>query len=113
MSPSSAAAISTARPVQLDQAFADFNKAIELDTTDPRAYHNRGLIYQARKQHAQAIEDFSTAISLSPSAPEPYNGRGISYVATNDDDNAFADFNTAINLNGKIAESLGQPGTGL
>ena len=90
---------------RLDDAFGDFNKAIQLDTTDPRAYHNRGLIYQARRQHDKAIDDFSKAISLSPSSAEPYNGRGISYAAQGDDDNAFSDFNTAINLDGKLAES--------
>ena len=90
---------------RIQDAFNDFQKAIELDTTDPRAYHNRGLIYQQQGQHALAIEDFSTAISLSPDAAEPYNGRGLSYLATNDDENAFADFNMAIKLDGKIAES--------
>ncbi|TIU52959.1 MAG: tetratricopeptide repeat protein, partial [Mesorhizobium sp.] len=29
------------------EAFNDFQKAIQLDTTDARAYHNRGLIYQS------------------------------------------------------------------
>jgi len=29
-------------------AFNDFQKAIQLDTTDARAYHNRGLIYRAK-----------------------------------------------------------------
>jgi tetratricopeptide (TPR) repeat protein len=85
---------------RIQDAFNDFQKAIQLDTTDPRAYHNRGLIYQSQGQHAFAIEDFSTAISLSTGfAAEPYNGRGLSYLATNDEDNAFADFNTAIKLN--------------
>ena len=64
--PISAAATSTARPGRTSDAFNDFQKAIQLDTTDPRAYHNRGLIYQSQGQHAFAIEDFSTAISLSP-----------------------------------------------
>lgn len=88
-----------------DNAFNDFQKAIQLDTTDGRAYHRRGLIYQSQGQHNFAIEDFSTAISLSPELPEPYNGRGVSYSALNDDDNAFADFNMAIKLNDRLAES--------
>ena len=44
---------------QLDDAFNDYTRAIQLNTTDPRAYHNRGLLYQLDGQHAQAIEDFS------------------------------------------------------
>ena len=32
--------------------------AIELDATDPRAYHNRGLIYQAQGQHAAGDRRF-------------------------------------------------------
>ena len=61
--------LSHGRPDQ--EAFSDFPKAIELETTDGRAYHNRGLIYQSQGQHEFAIEDFSNAISLSPNSPSP------------------------------------------
>jgi len=52
---------------RVDQALADFNQAIALDANDPRAFHNRGLIYQAKGQHPQAIDDF-TRPSRSPPA---------------------------------------------
>ena len=37
------------------EALADFQRAIDLNTTDPRAFHNRGLLYQIDGQHRQAI----------------------------------------------------------
>ncbi len=53
--------------VELDlKVYDEKGNAIQLDTTDGRAYHRRGLIYQSQGQHNFAIEDFSTAISLSP-----------------------------------------------
>ena len=55
---------------QFDLALADFPKAIEIDPSDARAYHNRGLIYQAQGQHNQAIQDFSKAISIMPAASD-------------------------------------------
>ena len=55
---------------QFDLALADFNQAIELDANDPRAYHNRGLIYQAQGQHTQAIDDFSQG-HLARARPRP------------------------------------------
>jgi len=87
------------RAGRVDEAFGDF------DTTDPRAYHRRGLIYQTRNQHQFAIDDFSTAISLQPDAPEPYNARAISYLALSQLDNAFDDANFAIELDRNNAES--------
>ena len=81
---------------RLDQALADYNRAIELDSPDPRAYHNRALVYQSLGQHPQAIQDFTTAIFRAPAAIEPYNGRGLSYLATADYKAAFDDFNRVV-----------------
>ena len=111
--PISAAAISTARPAARSDAFNDFQKAIQLDTTDPRAYHNRGLIYQSQGQHAFAIEDFSTAISLSPDAPEPYNGRGLSYLATERRGQRLRRLQHRHQAERQDRRELGQPGAGL
>ncbi len=58
---------------QLDSAFNDFNKTIQLDTTDPGADHNRGLIYQTRNQHAPGYRRLlDRDLAGSPNSPEPY-----------------------------------------
>ena len=65
-----------------NEAFSDFERAIQLDTTDPRAYYNRGLLYQTRGQHDYAIEDFATVDLAGPERCRAlYAARGLSYLA--------------------------------
>ncbi|ACT56909.1 tetratricopeptide repeat protein [Candidatus Liberibacter asiaticus] len=88
----------------LQKAFADFDRAIQLKTSDGRAWYGRALVYQMRGEYEKSIEDFSQAISLYSSiSPDYYNGRGISYLATKNYDSALEDFKFAINLDPKKA----------
>ena len=78
------------------QAFEDFNKAIALQPDNAQAYHNRGLLYQAQKQHKFAIEDFTTASASRRSRAEPHVARGLSYIAINDFKAAAKDLDEAV-----------------
>ena len=71
---SSAAATSIARTSRLDQALADFNQAIALDTNDPHAYHNRALIYQATGQHAAGDRRFHQGDLAQPDGRRALRG---------------------------------------
>ena len=48
----------------MDDAIADFTKAIELDPQDPEAYSNRGKAKKAKGDLAGADEDFAQADEL-------------------------------------------------
>jgi tetratricopeptide (TPR) repeat protein len=50
----------------LDAAFADYTKAIELNSTFDYALHNRARIYDQRGDYQAAIADFTKAIAASP-----------------------------------------------
>ena len=76
--PISAAASCTAQQGTRAQALNDFNSAIALKPDNAQAYYNRGLLYQAQRQHQFAIDDFTTAIGLSTQQAEPYVARGLS-----------------------------------
>jgi tetratricopeptide (TPR) repeat protein len=52
---------------QLEEAYLDYSKAIELNPTFAAAYTNRGNVRLLRNDAAGAIEDFRTAIELDPS----------------------------------------------
>jgi Flp pilus assembly protein TadD len=60
-----------------DAAVADFDKAIALDSTDARAYCNRGLAKFHKGDMDGARADYNRAIELSPRSGEPYADRGI------------------------------------
>jgi len=47
---------------QLDQALADYTRAIEIVPGFGRAYHNRGLVYSKKGEYDRAIADYDEAI---------------------------------------------------
>src|ERR1019366_4611242 len=68
----------------LDGAFADFNKAIELDPKDANAYINRGIAKQARNDLDSAITDYNRAIELNSRYAPAYVNRGSATRAKGD-----------------------------
>jgi Flp pilus assembly protein TadD len=57
------------------KAFADFNKAIELDPNYAEAYNNRGVAWDHKGDYDKAIADFNKAIELDPNNAEAYKNR--------------------------------------
>jgi len=50
----------------LDNAFADFNHAIELNDKLAESWTNQALVYEARGDRARAYRSFSHAVRLDP-----------------------------------------------
>lgn len=88
----------------LDQAIADYTKAIEMKPTLPDAYNNRGLVYNWQKKWQLAIADLSKAIQLSPQNPLYYKNRATVYTNVNFD-SAMNDFAMAIKYDPKDAST--------
>ena len=60
---------------RLDDARADFNRAIDLDPGYARAFHLRGLVEEKRGNDEQALLDFTRAIELEPEYGAAYHSR--------------------------------------
>jgi tetratricopeptide (TPR) repeat protein len=84
---------------RLEQALADFNRAISMNATDHLALYNRGLLFAKLNLVAQAISDYNAALLAKPSYYEVYNNRGILYERLGRFNEAMADYNEAIALN--------------
>jgi tetratricopeptide (TPR) repeat protein len=81
-------------------AIDDYNKAIELNPGDAKAYNLRGIEKNWQKDHSGAIDDFSKAIELNPGDAKAYDSRGTAKMGGGKDyAGAMADFNKAIELN--------------
>lgn len=93
----------------LDQAIADYTKAIELKPTLPDAYNNRGLVYNQQKKSILAIQDLTNAIQLSPQNPLYYKNRAVAYGVL-DWVKAMTDLDAAIKLDPKDASSWNERG---
>src|SRR5258708_38257939 len=97
--------LALAQAGKLEDALADFNKAIGLEPNDARAYANRGLIYRQTKRLDQAMADYERALALDANDAPAYVGRGLVYKARKQPTVALADFNKALAIHTNNAEA--------
>jgi len=95
----------------LELAYADYTKAIELKPTDPIYLVNRGNLNAARKNADEALADYARAIAIDPKYYSTYAQRGILYVNISRIDEALRDFAKSIELNPSYAEPYYNRGT--
>jgi hypothetical protein len=65
---------------QYQLAIGDYNKAIDLNPADIKAYNNRGNAYANLDQYHKSIESYDQAIHLKTNYTDAYNNRGIIYL---------------------------------
>lgn len=108
---------------RLDDAIADFTKAVSLNPEYAPAYNNRGNVYLEINRAEDAYKDFDRAVSLAPDFGVAYSNRANANQRLNRLDPAEKDFRKAIELmpgsavplngRGKIASATGQYYTAL
>lgn len=81
-----------------EEAIADFNKAIELDSANAHAYNLRGMANMHLSRNQEAISDFNRSIELKPGNAVAIVNRGWLLMNESRNDEAIADFNRAIEL---------------
>ena len=79
----------------------DFTEVIRLDPATVHAYFNRGLAWQAQKEHDKAIADYTDTIRMERKHILAYANRGDAWLAKQDLDKAIADFSEVIRLDPK------------
>ncbi len=90
---------------RLDDALADFSKAITLTPGDERAYMLRAAVYQQKKDYEKAIADYTQALNRKPEDAGLLLDRGVCYAATEMEDKALADFERAVQSEPKNARA--------
>ena len=86
-------------------AIAGYNKAIELDPENLKAYGNRGISKAALGRHEEAVADYDKVIELDPSDVKGYHNRGMSKAAPGRHEEAIADYDKAIELDPSLGPS--------
>lgn len=81
-----------------DGAIADYNKALDLNSSYLGAYNNRGMAKSKQGNFDGAIADFSQAIKMKPSFTDAYFNRGTAELLQGNFDAAIADCGKAIEL---------------
>jgi tetratricopeptide (TPR) repeat protein len=88
----------------LEQAKADYNKAIEINPEYANAYNNRGNIKAKQADYKGAIEDYNRAIELNSQFVEAYCNRGIAKENLGDYYEALEDFDRVIEINSEYID---------
>lgn len=81
---------------RLEQATADFDRAIEQQPGDASNYFNRALAFATAEQYERAIGDYTKALELKPTLAIAHNNRGLAYEKLGARDKAIADFRAAL-----------------
>ncbi len=95
----------------IDPAFQDYNKAIELGMDDPIVFNNRGMIFQSRGDIRAALADYDEGIRLNPLYAGIWNSRGVADRAIGDLDAAIRDFSMAVKINRYYTTAIFNRGT--
>ncbi len=90
-----------------------YNRAIEANPTDYRAYNNRGIYHIKRGRYDLAIVDFNKAIELNPSSDMVYVNRGTAHQEMGHYEHSIADFSEALRLNPKNSMAYNNRGFSL
>ncbi len=89
----------------LDGALEDFNKAIEKNPEDAKAYLNRGYVYISTGELQKVLDNFDKAIALDSGFSEVYFNRGVIYAYFEEYEKSIADFDKVIALNPEDIEA--------
>ena len=80
------------------QALADFEKAVELDSTRWKPAHNRGVSHALAGNYDKALADFSRVIELKPDYANAWFNRGEIHRELGELRKAVEDYSRAIQL---------------
>jgi tetratricopeptide (TPR) repeat protein len=86
---------------QLQEALADYNRALERDPKIATGYVNRGFVLNDLRQPAKAAEDFKTALTLQPDYGEAHLGLAFSNLQLHRPKPALAQLELAQKILGK------------
>lgn len=88
-----------------NSALSFFNKVIEIENKNIKAYTLRGYTRGQLNDYVGAIQDFTKIISIEPNNSDAYDKRGICKKNNRDYQGALMDYNKAIKINNKNASA--------
>jgi tetratricopeptide (TPR) repeat protein len=82
----------------LDEAIAEFEKAVEIDPGSVVARGSLAVIYESQGKITKAIEEYKEIVKLQPDSAPAHTGLGLLYQQADMIDEAIAEMVTAIQL---------------
>jgi tetratricopeptide (TPR) repeat protein len=90
---------------KLDEAIAEFDKAIRLTPDWYLPYAERGVVYRMKGDYDRSIADLGRAIALRGEWANGRYERAVTYRAKGDLDSAVADLGEAVRINPGMADA--------
>jgi len=87
---------------QQQLARADFHSALDYNSGNWRALHNRAVLFAQAGQFAEAFDDFNQVIELNPGYAKAYANRATLYVQANDLHSALDDYLAGIEIDDQL-----------
>jgi len=84
---------------EFQKAFEDYNKAIQLNTSNAKYFLGRGMVYRVAKQYELAMKDLNKSLELNPSYAKAYENRGVIKADLKDFKGAIKDYSKALAIN--------------
>ncbi len=81
-----------------DAAMQDFNRAIEIDDHNAKAYCYRGIVYKMQKEYSKALEDLNRSVEIKPFDFDALYARAQVYYKTGRFSAARTDCIEALNI---------------
>ena len=91
---------------ELDKAIDDFNRVLEIDTANERAFYYRGIAHSRKGKFNEAINDLTSSITLNHDRGAAFFARGLAYAELDRTDESLRDLKTAIAFSNKEIESF-------
>lgn len=82
----------------LEKAIGDFNRAIQLNPTDPLNFVHRGDAYVTLGRPERGLDDLNHAVTLDPTLADARNSRGFALRVLRQETRAIEDFTVAMRL---------------
>jgi len=92
------------------KAEAGFERATQLNPTQPDAFNNLGVALREQEKYEAALIAYDNAISMSPKFAEAYNNKGVALLGLERVDEAIAAHQRALELKPDHASAYGNLG---
>jgi tetratricopeptide (TPR) repeat protein len=89
----------------LDQAMAEYEKAVALDPGFPEAHHNLGVTLMGLGRSDEAIAEYRKALEINPNFPDAHNDLGMILLKLGRTDEALAECKRAVELNPRMLQA--------
>ena len=83
---------------EYEEAFAAYNRSLELRPDDPGTLMNRGVTYDEMGKYEEALADYNRSLELRPDHPDTLTNRGVTYDEMGKYEEALADHNRSLEL---------------